>query len=321
MKILFSADWHIKLGQKNVPVDWAKERYRSMFNQLHKLERSVDLHVIGGDVFDKLPSMEELELYYDFITNCECRTIIFAGNHESVKKHTTFFTHLTKVTRQINHLVEVIDDYHAIANMDFIPYNKLKDFETKYKSGTLFEPKDILFTHVRGEIPPHVKPEVDLTIFDGWKLVLAGDLHSHSNSQRNIVYPGSPCTTSFHRSEVDTGVVICDSETLNWEFVKLELPQLIRKTIVAGEPMPATEYHHTIYEVTGDMEDLGNVENVHLLDKKIVKRSAECALILNPNATLQEELVEYLRYILELDDDKIDSILEEFNDCAKDITE
>ena len=47
-----------------------------------------------------------------------------------------------------------------------------------------------LFTHVRGEIPPHVKPEVDLDRFEDFPIVFAGDLHAHSNSQRNIVYPG-----------------------------------------------------------------------------------------------------------------------------------
>ena len=58
-----------------------------------------------------------------------------------------------------------------------------------------------MFTHVRGEIPPHVKPEVDLDMFEDFPVVFAGDLHAHSNTQRNIVYPGSPMTTSFHRSK------------------------------------------------------------------------------------------------------------------------
>jgi DNA repair exonuclease SbcCD nuclease subunit len=318
MKVLFSADWHIKLGQKNVPVDWAKARYYEMFKQLHELEKAVDLHVIGGDVFDKLPNMAELELYFCYVAGCKVKTIIFAGNHESVKKDTTFFTQLKDVTSRLNPLVEVIDDYHHIEGMDFIPYNKLKEFEKRSTEETFFS-GPILFTHVRGEIPPHVKSEVDLSIFDDWKVVLAGDLHSHSNSQRNIVYPGSPCTTSFHRNEVSTGIVIIDTQTLEWEFVELKLPQLIRKTIKAGEPMLATDYHHTIYEVTGDMEDLGKVDNVELLDKKIVKKSTECALILAPNATLQEELVEYLTYILELDETKVQDLLQVFNDNIKGI--
>ncbi len=286
-----------------------------MFEQLYELEKTVDLHVIGGDVFDKLPSMEELELYFEYVSGCQCETIIFAGNHESVKKNTTFFTNLKAVTNRMNEYVRILDEYTSIDNMDFIPYNRLKEYHPQ----DIDFHGDILFTHVRGEIPPHVKSEVPLSLFERWKVVFAGDLHSHSNSQLNIVYPGSPVTTSFHRNEVDTGVIILDSETLLWEWVKLEVPQLIRKTVKAGELMPKTEYHHTIYEVTGDMSELGKVEHSELLDKKLVKRSSDCALILDPEATIQEELVEYLRYIVELPDDTVEEVLKEFNNNSKGI--
>lgn len=315
MRVLFSADHHIKIGQKNVPSDWAKARYRLMFKQLHGLEQTVDMHVIGGDFFDKMPSVEELELYFEYVAGIKCKTIFFAGNHCAVKKNTTFLTNLKDVTKAINPLVGIIDDYFSLENMDFIPYNKLKSFE---KEGHKFS-GNILFTHCRAEIPPHVKAEVDLTIFDRWGKVFLGDLHSHSNSQRNLIYPGSPVTTSFHRSLTDTGVIILDSESLDWEWVKLEVPQLIRKTIKAGEPMPATEYHHTIYELTGDMAELGMVEDTGLIDKKVVKKSTDCALILKPDATIQEEIVEYLRYIMELPDETVDAVLAEFNDNIKGI--
>lgn len=314
MKVLFSADWHIKLNQKNVPVEWAKNRYRSMFGQMHKLERTVDMHVIGGDIFDKVPSMQELELYFEYVAGASCDTVIFAGNHESTSKHGTFFTQLKEVTNRINSKVRIIDDFESIENMDFIPYNCLKIFEKESQELT----GNILFTHVRGEIPPHVKPEVDLKIFERWPIVFAGDLHSHSNSQLNIVYPGSPVTTSFHRDNVDTGVLVFDSnnpKAYNW--VRLEVPQLIRKTIKAGEEMVRTDYDHTIYEITGDIDELGAVEPTDLMDKKVVKRSIECALILEPGMTMQEELYEYLAYILELPEETIEEIMKDFNDYVK----
>jgi DNA repair exonuclease SbcCD nuclease subunit len=313
LKIIFSADWHIKLGQKNVPVDWAKNRYRTMFKQIHGLEKTNNMHVIGGDVFDRVPTMEELELYFEFIAGCSIRTIIFAGNHESVKKHTTFFTQLKKVTSSINKNVEIIDDFYSEDNWDIIPYNCLK----QYNPQDIDFHGDILFTHVRGEIPPHVKAEVDLKLFERWKVVFAGDLHSHSNSQLNIIYPGSPVTTSFHRNKVDTGVLLIDSVTCEYTWHKLEVPQLIRKTIVAGEPMLAGDYDHVIYEITGDMDELGNVEDSELIDKKVVKRTTDCALILAPEMTVQQELSEYLEYILQLPEDTIEEALKEFNDSIK----
>lgn len=309
MRILFTADLHIKLGQKNVPVEWAKHRFYSFFEQLHLAEAQADLLVLGGDIFDKLPNMEELELYYDLIQGITIPCIVYAGNHEALKKTTTFLTYLKKVTQRINPLVQIIDDFYTYdERIDFIPYNKLKEPWPI----TLTSP--ILCTHVRGEIPPHVKPEIDLELFDKWPIILAGDLHSYSNSQRNILYPGSPVTTSFHRSRVDTGVIILDSSTLEHEWLRLELPQLIRKTIQAGEPMPPTDYDHTIYEVEGDMSSLSGLESTELLDKKVVRRSQDTALILDPTMSLAEEVEEYLRYILELPDPTVSAVLKELND-------
>ena len=101
MKVLFTADIHIKLGQKNVPQDWARNRYNLLWQQLAEQQTKADLFVIGGDVFDKLPSMEELEIYFDLIGQCNVNTIIYSGNHEAVKKSTTFMTNLAKATNRM----------------------------------------------------------------------------------------------------------------------------------------------------------------------------------------------------------------------------
>lgn len=317
MKILFTADIHIKLGAKNVPVEWAKNRYRLMIEQIMQATVDADMLVVGGDFFDKIPTMEELEIYYEFVVNCSLKTIIYPGNHEALKKDTTFFTHLKRLTNLLNPLVTVVDDYTTYASpedlspiFDIIPYNKLKDFE---KNGNDKLQARVLFTHVRGEIPPHVKPEINLELLDKWKVVLAGDLHSYDNCQRNILYPGSPLTTSFHRTNVDTGVIMFDTNTLDHKFIKLKLPQLIRKTISASDPMVATDYDHTIYEVEGDMSELGGMEDNDLIDKKVVTRDTDTALILDPKMSLQEEVSEYLLYILQLDEPTVEKVMHLLN--------
>lgn len=316
MKVLFTADIHIKLGQKNVPLDWAKNRYSMFIEQLAEVQEDCDLLVLGGDVFDRMPTMDELEIYFDLVASIKIPCVIYAGNHEALKKDTTFFTSLKRSTQRLNDRVMVIDDYYSIENMDFIPYNKLKEFE----NAPHLVHGDICFTHVRGEIPPHVKPEIDLDLFNRWKVVLAGDLHSYENSQRNILYPGSPATTSFHRNNVDTGVIVFDTVTLEHEWRKLSLPQLIRKTIKAGEEMPPTDYDHTIYEVEGDMSELGAMEDNSLIDKKIVRRETDTALILDPSMTLAAELKEYLLYILQLPDNTVESIVQVLNNNLDKIT-
>ena len=107
--ILFTADWHLKLGQKNVPLESAEARYKKFFDQISALEAGCSMHIIGGDLFDRLPSMEELRLYFTFIRRVGIPTIIYDGNHEATKKNKTFFTHLKQVTRDINPLVNVVD--------------------------------------------------------------------------------------------------------------------------------------------------------------------------------------------------------------------
>lgn len=308
MKILFTADLHIKLGQKNVPVNWAKNRYHLLFDELEELQQQADIVVIGGDIFDKLPSMEELELYFDLISRFIIPTYVYSGNHEALKKNTTFLTNLKKVSNSVNKNIIIIDDFYTLDNIDFIPYNKLKEVYPNELQG------DILCTHCRGNIPPHVKAEIPLELFDRWKVVLAGDLHSYDNSQRNILYPGSPVTTSFHRNNVDTGVIILDTDTLSHRWVKLKLPQLIRKTIKAGEPMLPTDLDHTIYEVEGDMSELSNMQNSDLLDKKVVKRVSDTSLILDKSMSIEQELEEYLRYILNLSDTSVQAVLKEYSD-------
>jgi len=313
--ILFTADWHIKLGQKNVPVDWALNRYNMFFEQIHSICKECDMHIIGGDLFDRLPSMEELELYFSFIREVKKPTLIYDGNHEATRKNRTFFSQLKRVSRDINPLVNVVDISYVDEDLGFgvLPYADL------HRKGSIehFDTKQPLFTHVRGEIPPHVKPEVDLNRFDDFPVVFAGDLHAHSNTQRNIVYPGSPMTTSFHRKRVQTGYLLINETDWNWLWEPFELPQLIRKTVTNPEDMVPTEYDHTIYEIEGDIQELASVENSELLDKKVVKRNTEATLVIDKDMTIEEELVEYLTYILEIPEEKIATILGTYNDYAQ----
>jgi hypothetical protein len=177
----------------------------------------------------------------------------------------------------------------------------------------------ILVTHVRGEIPPHVKPEVPLELFDRWQVVLAGDLHSYENSQRNILYPGSPYTTSFHRNRVDTGCILLDVDTLEHQWLKFNLPQLIRKTVAVNDPKPPTDFDHTIYQVEGDIQELGELEDNELIDRKVIKRETDSALILDPEMSLDEEVKEYLTYILELPAQTVEAVLKEMQNYAEKI--
>lgn len=306
--ILFIADIHIKLGQKNVPIEWAKKRYESFFSQLLSIE--CDELILGGDIFDRLPTMEELELFFNLVRLIEVPTKIYDGNHEATKKNKTFLTFLKTAVHSINPLVQIITDIEINDRYIIVPYTHIHSV----KWAEL--PSKPLFTHVRGEIPPHVKPEIDLTLLDRFPVVFAGDLHSHSNTQRNIVYPGSPMTTSFHRKHVDTGYILINSD-FSWSWHPFDLPQLIRKTVSSPDEMVPTDYDHTIYELEGDIVELSNIRQNDLLDKKLVKRSSDASLILKKEMSITDELIEYLLYILEIPEDKIPELVGVYNDHTK----
>jgi hypothetical protein len=243
------------------------------------------------------------------VAKCTSYTILYDGNHEATKKNETFFDSLRVVTESLNNKVKIITKTTELDDFTILPYADLhkKDSIEKCNKGKA------LFTHVRGEIPPHVKPEVDLDRFKDFPIVYAGDLHSHSNTQRNIVYPGSPMTTSFHRNRVETGYLLIDENDLTkWTWHKFDLPQLIRKTITDPADMIATDYDHTIYEIEGDLQQLSTVVNTELLDKKIVKRNSEVTINLLEK-TLEEELAIYLTEVLELSNESVEAAMEVFN--------
>jgi DNA repair exonuclease SbcCD nuclease subunit len=313
MKILFIADIHIKLGQKNVPKKWAIDRYNMLWAEVAQEARVKCCYsiVFGGDIFDAIPSTEEIGVFFSMLSAlCEFDLVMYPGNHEAKGKTTSWLSHFKEAVRPFNCVI--IDEWTPafFPGIDILPYTDLKSKKWHGRKNTM------LMTHVRGEIPPHVQPEVDLSLFNGWDIVFAGDLHAHSNSQLNIVYPGSPITTSFHRgvSKGENGCLIIDTDLKEYEYIDLGMPQLIRLTVEDPALMVETEYHRTIYELVGDLQSLTVTVDKGLLDKKISKRSKEATLSL-ANKTIEEELYEYLTKVEKIETPQ--DIMEEVNDSIK----
>lgn len=308
-KILFTADWHIKLGQKNVPKEWQINRFKRFYDMVHDctIENRVEAHIIGGDIFDSVPSLEELALFGAFLEGVNVPTYIFDGNHEATRKGKTFLSILKPLIEKLSDNVTVLEGPQDILGVDIIPYTHIKTFNPNDYNHS------ILFTHVRGNIPPHVKAEIDLKKLKDWELVIAGDLHSHTNSQENIVYPGSPMTVTFHRKITQTGMLIVDTEDISYRWITLVLPQLLRKTVETEDEMVATGFDHTIYEITGNIDELSSIKKTNpLLDKKIVKRVVDSKLNFSKLETVEDELLAYFKEVKGITD--TDKIIKRYND-------
>lgn len=313
MKILFTADHHIKLGQRKVPEEWQRNRYLMLVKEINLAfeENKCDLHILGGDVLDVAkPSTKELDLFFEFISLLEHETLIYTGNHEATsKKHSALYD-LASEVRRCNPKVTVLTEPFRSDDFDVIDYIELhrKDWEPQQAK--------ICFTHVRGEIPPHVKPEIDLNKFSNYDLVVSGDLHSHSNTQHlpngvDLVYPGSPLTTSFHRNLSEgNGYLVIDTETVSWKWFPLEMPQLIRKTVTCESEIVEDPYHRVIYELEGDVVSLGSVDNSNeLLDKKVNQNVSKSAKLYGLTGVISEEVLVYCEEVLGLEQDKISELL------------
>ncbi|QGH45235.1 DNA repair exonuclease [Bacteriophage Eos] len=326
MRILFSADHHIKLGQKNVPKAWQTNRFLALADRLNEIfiESKCDLHIIGGDILDVAdPSTEEIELLHAFLAKLPHQGIIYTGNHEMISKTISCLDHLAyAINKATNGHWKVVNEEYRSQAFDIISYSHLHSKKWAPAQSQL------CFTHVRGEIPPHVTPEIDLSRFEehGYSMVLAGDLHSQSNTQLingrvSLVYPGSPLTTSFHRSRtVNTnGAIVIETDNLLFEWHELgDLPQLIRKTIEAGEEMVPDSYDRVIYEVTGDVSQLKNIKGSDLLDKKLNNKVTKDAKLNLEDLPLVEEIALYLRDVQKLPEDVILRISSKAQEYVKD---
>lgn len=309
MKILFSADWHIKLGQPKVPKEFQKNRFIMLANRLNEVydQYGCDLHIIGGDILDVAdPTTEELELMYKCLEIMKHQTgKIYSGNHEMLSKTISCLYHLAdNISNATGYNWQVVKDYRS-DHYDIIDYSGL---HRKFKP----EQANLCFTHVRGAIPPHVEWEVDPELFADYSLVVCGDLHSYQNTQHHkglmFVYPGSPLTTSFHRNRTTktNGALIIDTVALDYEWIDLsDLPQLIRKTVSSKEEMIADEYDRVIYEVEGNVEELRSIKDSELLDKRLNTKISKDAVLDLTGLDITQELAKYLKEVQGLDDSTV----------------
>lgn len=308
MKILFLADLHIHYPKK-VPKEWQYNRFMLLAEEINKVE--CDFVLLGGDTLDSAkPSTAELELFFDFLAKIERNGGLYSGNHEmQTKKHSILWDLRSEIERSTNFKVLGSNAYGK--DFDVVDYPNIHAPYVKHN--------DVCFTHVRGAIEPHVKPEVDLSIFSEYRAVFAGDLHSNENSQLNIFYPGSPLTTSFHRTRAtkSNGMYLINTEPLSYDWINLShLPQLIRKTVTSTEEMVATDYDYTIYEVEGSIVDLMGMENMDLLDKKINNVVTKDSKLELKTLSLNAQMQLYLKEIQHLPEETISRLIRRFNKYA-----
>jgi len=301
MKILSVADIHINLHKKKIPYEWQVNRFALLFNKLLELEKDCDVTVISGDIFDKKPEPDEICLFLSYANAVKKPTIAIPGNHEASTKGKSFLEYFEQdnVINNSNFILSTSNKRVTVNNQGFqlFPYGEMQT-----RNIPAYVSRDILVTHIRGEVPPHITPEFDFEKIRPWNLVLLGDLHfNHKYKDYPVYYPGSPLNTTFDRDDkrsygVDIITLTSDTQ-YEIEFIDLKLPKLIRRTVEAGTELKPDPINHVVYEVTGSIDKLSKVQNHELLDKKIADKPQENSKLDLVNKTLPEELSLYLDFI------------------------
>ena len=301
IKILHSADWHINLHKKKVPYEWQANRFRLFFEEIHKLEKDCDVHILAGDVFDRKPEPDEVCLFLRFANSVTIPTYIIPGNHEATRKGKTFLEHFHEQHAITNPNVVLITENKREEvrgqGFCFFPYGEMQtDNLPKYEEG------DVLVAHIRGEVPPHITPEYDFEKLRPWQLILLGDIHfNHRYLDYPAYYSGSPMNVTFDRDATKKyGVNVIDfidHQNHSVDFKVLDLPKLVRKTVEVDDKLVEDTYHHTIYEVTGNLDELSKIKDSKLLDKKIAHKPNEDSKLDLKDKTIVEELSLYLEHI------------------------
>ena len=301
MKILSVADLHINLHKKKIPYSWQYDRFKMLFERLLHLEESTDVTVLAGDIFDKKPEPDEICLFLDYANSVQNTTIAIPGNHEATSKGRTFLEHFHREQAINNSNFHLFTENSRIElqgqGFQLFPYGAVQTKQIpEYVEG------DILVTHIRGEVPPHITEEFDFEKLRAWKLILLGDLHfRHKYKDYPAYYPGSPINTTFDRNEDrEYGVDVIHFNSIDdytVEFIDLKLPKLIRRTASVGQELKSDNYNHTIYEIKGSIDELSKVKNHELLDKKIAEKPVESSKLELLDLDLTQELEKYLSYV------------------------
>ena len=192
---------------------------------------------LGGDIVHAKTDMtpELVQSVQEFFKQFAdiAPTILITGNHDCNLNNKTRLDALTPIVNALNHknLYYLKDSgVYQMADKTFVVmsvFDKPKDFirsvdvKGSYKialhhGAVNSAVTDIGFTLVNENVP--------VELFDGYDLVLLGDIHKpaqYLNREKTIAYPGSTIQQN-HSEALDHGYLVWDTKTKQSEFIVIE---------------------------------------------------------------------------------------------------
>lgn len=226
--------------------------------------------ILGGDIFDNpKPALQELKLFYESISKLKVPVKIISGNHEAIDKGAYTYDFIPQVGFQYLDLetfvvgkTEVVLCGHKNLNKIYGIVQHLKDRKT------------ILFTHVRCNVPPHIKEEFNTQFLaDKFNLVISGDIHYPYEPFENFKYCGTPYGIKYSTA-VTHGYCVVDTESLDVTYRTLELPNRLKIDCKASEVASLRlndidKFKLKILGTIEELQDLGLPKHNVLFEKTI----------------------------------------------------
>ena len=207
LKIFHLSDIHIRLFKRH---DEYRECFQTVYNQLRQEDTTDSVIVVAGDVLHAKTDMspEMVVLATEFLKNLAdiAPTFIIAGNHDLNLSNMNRLDSLTPLVNSINHpnlWYLKHSGIYTVADTDFAVYSILdekelwpshKDCNAKKKVALYHGPVHGAETDARYVI---TNRHVNVSMFDGFDMVLLGDIHKYQVLQERsegkpvIVYSSS----------------------------------------------------------------------------------------------------------------------------------
>ena len=232
-KIYHIADVHIRNLKRH-------QEYRIVFNRAVELiKKSLtenDIIFLGGDIVHAKTDMtpELIQAVQEFFKQFAdiAPTILITGNHDCNLNNKSRLDALTPIVNALNHpnlhylkdsdIYEIADKHFVVMSVfdkpkDFIRANS---FTADYKIALHHGAVNNAVTDIGFRLQ---NDHVDIDLFEGYELVLLGDIHKpaqYLNDSKTIAYPGSTIQQGFAEA-LHHGMLVWDTDTKQSEFVEI----------------------------------------------------------------------------------------------------
>jgi DNA repair exonuclease SbcCD ATPase subunit len=280
-KIVHLADIHIRLFKRHEEYN---ECFQTLYNQLRQEDLTDSVIVVAGDIVHAKTDMspEMVVMATEFLKTLAdiAPTIVIAGNHDLNLSNMNRLDSLTPIINSINHTDLHYFKYsgvYTIADTDFAVYSILdekekwpshKDCHSRRKVALYHGPVHGATTDARYTI---TNRHVEVSAFNGFDMVLLGDIHKHQvlqerdvDSKKPVIVYASSLIQQNHGESVDNhGWCMWDVGSCSFEF----------------RPLPNNYGYYTVEVKNGKVPVLSDVpKNVRMriftgnLDTSAVKK-------------------------------------------------